>query len=153
MARYAEEVDPDAVVRFARQVAFTARTVEHTLGELTLTGYRILTLVAQGDARASVIARLLAVGRPTVTYAVDALVDRGLVERVADVRDRRVMHLSLTADGAEELAAAEDRLRDRFGAVFARVEDAEVLLEGFDRFYQALPAARPGEGPTPPPPV
>jgi DNA-binding MarR family transcriptional regulator len=57
--------------------------------------------------------------------------ERGLVERVHDDIDRRVVHVRLTARGAAVLEEAEETRRQRFGAVVASLtpEQQERALE------------------------
>lgn len=126
-------MDDAALIAYGRHLAFMARAVESALGDLSMTSYRILALVSQGDARSSRIAGRLALGRPAVSYAVDTLAEKGLLTRSVDERDRRAVRLEITEAGRRALADADravadylrplaDRLRDP-GAVSAVVAD------------------------------
>jgi DNA-binding MarR family transcriptional regulator len=46
---------------------------------------------------------------PTMSRIVDALVDRGLLTRVTDPRDRRSVRIAVTADGMQLLSAGRER--------------------------------------------
>jgi len=46
---------------------------------------------------------------PTMSRIVDALVDRGLITRVTDPRDRRSVRIAATAEGAHLLDAGRER--------------------------------------------
>lgn len=91
-------------------------------------GYLVLLAAGDGEPRAqAAIARQLGLDRTVMTYVVDALEDRGLIERRADPADRRVRLLVLTVDGRAVLEAA----RAQIDAVEAR------LLGGLDTEQQA----------------
>lgn len=70
--------------------------------DLSIKQLRILLLVASGEAiTASDVAARLGVKQPTVSGAIDQLVDHGLVERSASLPDRRSKRLSPTDRGRE----------------------------------------------------
>ena len=133
-------MDDAVVARYGRSIAFLARTIESALGELTLTAYRVLVLVAMGDARSSEIAARLAIGRPTVTYAVDSLAERGLLTRSSADDDRRVARLEVTRAGRKALADAEAAIADRLRPVFERLDDPDSVLAALDAFQAAQAA-------------
>ncbi len=126
------------IARLARQVELAAASVD-----LTLSQYRALCLLGDGQEAASALAEKLAVSRPSVTGVIDGLVARSLVERHHDGDDRRRIGLGLTADGRRLLAAAdcevERRLRDiaAYGA-----ENADAAFEGLGSWKEALDAYR-----------
>ena len=49
----------------------------------------------------------LDISAPNMAVTLDRLVERGWVERVRSTRDRRAMHIHLTAEGTELVARAE----------------------------------------------
>lgn len=118
-------VDDATLAAFGRNVAFLARTIEASLGPMSLTAYRVLTLIDQGDERSSQIAGRLAVGRPTVTYAVDALVEKGLLTREPVEGDRRVVRLALTKEGRAALARADASIAAWMRRVFDQLDDPD----------------------------
>lgn len=122
-------VDDAALISYGRHLAFMARAVESALGDLSMTSYRILVLVAQGDERSSRIAGRLALGRPAVSYAVDTLVEKGLMTRTVDERDRRVAKLDLTDAGHDALADADRAVADYLRPVTDRMSNADALPE------------------------
>src|SRR5262247_2755234 len=93
--------------RAVRGLAFAARKLERSAGDLTLAQYRVLALVAAGDERSSHVAERLAVAKPTITAVVDGLVERGLVTRSAVEGDRRSLRLALTPAGTGALRKAD----------------------------------------------
>jgi DNA-binding MarR family transcriptional regulator len=135
-------VADEELARYGRQLTLLARVIEATLGDLSLTGYRVLALVEQGDHRSSEIARQLAVGRPTVTYAVDTLVDKGLLERETAESDRRVIQLRLTRAGREALRRADRAITARLRPVFEHIEDPDAALRTLHQVHDATVATR-----------
>ena len=135
-------MDDADLAAYGRHLAFLARTVEAALGDLSLTAYRVLSLVAQGDERSSQIAGRLALGRPTVTYAVDNLVEKGLLERTTLESDRRVVRLALTDAGEGALAKADAAIASRLRPIFERVDDPTAVLDAMTAFQRASAATR-----------
>jgi len=121
-------------------VARLHRLLEHTPdAELTIPQYRLLGLLAAGDERSGMLARRLAVSKPTVTALVDGLVERGYAERLADADDRRSVTVSITsagrvavdATGAVLRAALDDVVGgcDEPAAVYAAIADLGRALD------------------------
>ncbi|MGW4486700.1 MarR family winged helix-turn-helix transcriptional regulator [Amycolatopsis sp. NPDC004368] len=121
-----------------RALARLSRLVERSSGELNLAHYRVLSAIASGDERASRVAQRLALGRPAISAAVDALTKRGLLIRGDVDADHRATALSLTPQGERLLASTEARMVDVLGALVARTPDAEVVLESLGRLGDAL---------------
>lgn len=90
-----------------RGVAFAARTIERSLGAMTLAQLRILTLVARDPIRASALADGAALSRPTLTGLLEGLAAKDWVERCAVDGDRRGVSLSITDTGRVALQEAE----------------------------------------------
>ena len=115
----------------ARVLARLSRIVEHALADaddLTLSQYRLLAFLSQGDWAASALADRLDVSRPSITGLVDGLVKRGLVERRPGVDDRRRVDHVLTAAGKQVLRAADERADAAIRTVFADL-DADVAAD------------------------
>ncbi|RBY80465.1 MarR family transcriptional regulator [Blastococcus sp. TF02-09] len=111
-------------------------------------------LVRLGPLRQGALAEHLKADPSTVSRHVAALVDEGLVRRVADESDGRATRLVVTDAG---LAALEQLGRDR-AAVLERVttdwtEDDLATFTGLlGRFLDDLAAALPGDAATAAPP-
>jgi DNA-binding MarR family transcriptional regulator len=122
--------DPDdaARARAVRGLALAARSLEQAAGDLTLAQYRVLAYVAAGAERSSLVARGLALAKPTVTATVDALVERKLLTREAVEGDRRSLRLAVTRAGASALTAAERSMGERLREIVEYAGDAEALL-------------------------
>jgi DNA-binding MarR family transcriptional regulator len=131
----------DAVrARAVRGLALAARSLEQAAGDLTLAQYRVLAFVASGAERSSLVARGLALAKPTVTAAVDGLVERNLLTREAVEGDRRSLRLAVTPTGAAALRAAEHSMAERLDRVLEHARDPEALIEALCDLDDALAA-------------
>ncbi len=98
----------------------------HTLNrpDIGLTMPQMITLFAiraVGTCRMSELAEVTQQSAGTLTGIVDRLIEDGLVGRVRDTDDRRVVQVVLTATGEERLMRVEQ----------ARCEDMEHILDQF----------------------
>ena len=127
-------------------LARLARVLERACGELepplTLAQYRLLAMIASGSDRASHLAGLLALAKPTVSATVDTLVERHLVERSTSRDDRRVTTLTVTVDGRGVLTSAEVSMRARLDGVLAHVDDPDAIARSFASLSAALDERR-----------
>jgi long-chain acyl-CoA synthetase len=125
-----------------RVAARLAKQVELALAEaeLSLPQYRVLLYLARGSEMASNLAGRLDVSRPTVTAIVDGLVARGLVDRIADPRDRRRVRHELTAEGKSALASGDRAVHDRLHRLAGHLSQAQArrAFEGLALWEQAL---------------
>lgn len=92
--------------------------------------------------RMSDVSRYMMISKPAATQAVNRLVEKGLVERVNDESDRRVVYIQPTEAGRrlfdEELdkrLSFMDRVLERMG-----VQEAAMLTRLLDRFFYAIAA-------------
>jgi len=130
------------LVRAIRALALAARSLERAVGasELTLAQFRVLSLVAAGDERSSLLADRLAVAKPTITAVVDGLVERGLVARAAVAGDRRSIRLSLTPAGVAALRTAEREASAALAGILVHARDRDALLAALADLDDALAA-------------
>lgn len=135
-------MDEAALAAYGRSIAQVARVVEASLGGLTLSAYRILSLVAEGNERSSQIAGRLALARPTISNAVDQLVDRGFLARAASPQDRRAVILTITDAGRMAIAEADAAIAERLSPIFKRLDDPEVVLRSMEQLQTAIAAYR-----------
>lgn len=104
------------MARLAKHVELSLASVD-----LTLSQYRLLTSLAEGEAGSSRLAERMAISPPTVTSVVDGLVARGLVERRPDRADRRRQRLVLTEAGERAVAQADAAVEARFHGLLDRL--------------------------------
>jgi len=121
-----------------RTLARASRLIERASDELSLAHYRVLSAIGSGDERASRIATRLAVGKPAMSAAVDALCRRGLVERLEVRDDQRAVALRLTATGTDLLDRVETEIVRRFETLWARTGDADRVVEALVALGRAM---------------
>lgn len=110
-------------------------------GPISLVHLQVLMLLDDEGAQAMhALAEALDVSQASATGIVDRMEQRGLVSRLRDEADRRVIRVELTASGRQLLAAIAAERRERLAVVLADLSDEE--LEGFLRGSQALRRAR-----------
>jgi DNA-binding MarR family transcriptional regulator len=112
------------VARLARQVEVALATLD-----LSPAQYRMLVQIARGTDASSSLAQKLAVSAPSVTSVVEALVQRGAVERAHSAADRRRIALALTEPGRALLASAEEALQKKLQGIADELAD-EALISG-----------------------
>jgi DNA-binding MarR family transcriptional regulator len=98
----------------------------------------VLAAVADGDERASRVAARLALGKPTVSAAVESLTKRGLLSREDAADDRRATTLALTPAGKAALAEVEGEMLARLDDLCARTPDPDAVLDALARLGEAL---------------
>lgn len=102
-------------------------------------------IAAEGALRPGVLAERLRVTPRSVTEVVDALIERGLVNRDTDPTDRRAMVLTLTPAGdalADEIRACRAAHTDRVFAGAFSAEERATLTELLDRLSAHLDRPR-----------
>jgi len=121
-----------------RALARASRLLERGCGELSLSHYRVLSAVAAGDERASRLAQRLALGKPTISAAVESLAVRGYVHRRAVDEDQRAVALSVTDEGLRALAQAETAMTHRLAALLACADRPERVVSALGELEAAL---------------
>ena len=117
------------VVEAVRALARASRILERASGELNLAHYRVLSAIASGDERASLVAARLALGKPTVSATVDSLCQRGLLTRTHADGDLRVTVLRLTDAGSALLDGVEAEMVRRIEGLLAATPGGDQLIE------------------------
>jgi DNA-binding MarR family transcriptional regulator len=115
--------------------------LERACTDLSLPQYRLLAMVAEGDERATALAGRLALAKPTITAAVDGLVERDLVTRFVVEGDRRAVGIRITPAGQQALAATEQAMTERMQNLLDRCADPDAVVAGIDQLRGALDAA------------
>ncbi|MBG9793500.1 transcriptional regulator [Paenibacillus dendritiformis] len=121
-----------------------ARTLWHDMANvkelgLTIAQYSLLNVIERrGPGKVSMLAEQLGVTSSAVTVMIDRLLDSGLVDRVPDKSDRRVVLVSITEAGHHLLRQAQDRSRRTLTAYLSLLEEGE--LEQLVRLSEKLAA-------------
>jgi DNA-binding MarR family transcriptional regulator len=104
--------------------------------ELKVVEFSILMLVAaNAEVNQKQIGAALDISAPNLAVTLDRMVERGWVERVRGTRDRRSMHIHLTAAGrelvqrAEKIAATMEAPALRMLSVAERALLIELLMK------------------------
>jgi len=71
------------------------------------------------------VAEMLGTGLPTATGLVNRMEDRGLVERLRDADDRRVVLVQLSDGGRSELSALQATRRRRMAAALEKLSQQQ----------------------------
>ena len=119
--------------------------------ELTMPQARTMFLLhRQGPTRMGVLSEHLGRGLPSVTGMVDRLVNKGLVERVEDPSDRRVVACRLTDEGKRAVERFWQVSRERRLALAdaLTLDELEAVVPALDIFIRAA-ARRETERPAP----
>ena len=95
------------------------------------------TLVRMTD-----VSRQLLISKPAATQTVNRLVERGLVERVSDENDRRVVYIRATEAGRNFFETQMDKNLDLVDRVVVRMgeDDANKLAALLNHFFDAITA-------------
>jgi DNA-binding MarR family transcriptional regulator len=96
-------------------------------GELTISQYHLLEPLLRAEAPLGVgeLACAAGVSAPTATRMLAGLERDGIVERRGCPRDRRVVHVALTAAGAERMARKRERIQARHEELYRSLEPGE----------------------------
>jgi len=107
--------------------AFAGRCHERSISMAHL---HLMTLLdAHGPLAMGRVAEMLGTGLPTATGLVTRMEDRGLVERLRDADDRRVVLVQLSSGGRQELSVLQATRRRRMAAALEQLSpDQRVLL-------------------------
>lgn len=99
--------------------------------EVGLTAPQLLVLQAiqgLGEVSISKLSQEISLSQATVTNIIDRLESRNLVSRHRSTLDRRVVHTTLTDEGAAKIQEAPTPLQDTFSKRFAELEDWEQSM-------------------------
>ncbi len=104
--------------------------------------WALKTLEAEGRMAVGRLAEALVVHQSSLSVLIDRLEDRGLVRRVREARDRRVVEVELTRRGAALVADAPDPAQGRLLHGLEAMSLAEVrrIRQSVDRLVEAMEA-------------
>ena len=110
-------------------------------GAISLVHLHVLSVLEHDGPQAMRgLAEALDVSRASATGIVDRMAERGLVTRQRGTADRRVIRVSLTAEGGALLSGLSAERREAVGELLDELTDAE--LEGFLLGARAMRRAR-----------
>ena len=127
----APPVDRDAMVNAVLTasrvlVAVAARSLADAGGDVTLTQYRTLVILAsRGPQNLATLAEAVAVTPPTASRLCERLVRKGLVRRRTDRNDRRQVRIALSETGQALVDAVTVRRRQEITDLLASIPAEE----------------------------
>jgi len=143
------EVLMDSILAFSRRVA---RESAHPGGKKFNPSRFVLKKVEElGPVRMSELGRHMEISKPYMTCIVDMLIDEGLVERVYDPRDRRVVKIRITGAGRDVLREFTEAVRasivrrlsslssEDVSSLLESMQDANRILSKLDATGQSNP--------------
>jgi DNA-binding MarR family transcriptional regulator len=119
-----------------------SRAIERAETGISAPQYRILKLAAAGGERSTRLAQRLAVAKPTLTAIADGLVAAGYAIREAEPGDRRVVRLSLTAEGRAALERADAAYAAWLDPLLAQTGQPAAVLHALGLLGDALSRER-----------
>jgi DNA-binding MarR family transcriptional regulator len=107
---------------------------------ISATQFYAVRALEQRDRTAGELARAISVRLPTLTQIVDALVDRGWIERRDDPTDRRKVWLGLTERGREAARFAATAAEERLETVLSEMTQPQrrALVKGMEALRLAI---------------
>lgn len=88
--------------------------------------YVLMSLQERGPMTVSELAGLLNVSPPSASSILDRIEENGLIERVRDLDDRRVVRVRLLDKGGEVVEDMSGMKRDSLRALFENLTDEEL---------------------------
>ncbi len=105
--------------------------------------YILMTLQERGAMTISELAHLLSVSAPSASSILDRMEEHGLVERVRDDVDRRVVHVGITQPGSHLMEEVMGLKREQMQQLLDSMTDRELehVVEGAAAVDRALSRA------------
>lgn len=122
------------------RLTYSAIAADPAMGSLTVAQSKAISLLYhQGDQTVSEVATGLGISLPAASELIDRLLDRRLVLRTADPKDRRRMIVSLTPESLAYARHMHDVQRTQVRAALAQMPKSEWPV--FVKSLRALAAA------------
>jgi DNA-binding MarR family transcriptional regulator len=116
------------LVEAVRAMSRLSRIVERASDELSFADYRVMSAIAEGEARASRLASRLLLGKPTISSTIDSLSRRGYIVKSTVEGDNRAVELTLSAEGAELFERMEARMVRQLELLAERTPDPATVV-------------------------
>lgn len=112
--------------------------------ELTVDQFKTLRFLRHNaNSTASELAQFFCVGKSSITAIITRLSDKGLLDRVPDDDDRRVIHLKLTEEGERISSLLEERVQNVLADIIEHFDEKEAIafIETFEKLAKVVKAA------------
>lgn len=109
--------------------------------EMSLEQFGIIRQLAlNGAMRPNELAKILGVHKSAITQKSDKLVEKGIIERKADSKDRRYLFLHLTPSGQNLYTKTEQAVTELIGSYLKELdlEEFEVFLKVYEKLNQII---------------
>jgi len=83
-------------------------------------------LEREGSLPVSEIGKRLLISKPQMTHLIDKLIHLGIVDRLPDTSDRRIINIGLTPNGKAKLARDKEIVRGSIRKKLSCLEDKEL---------------------------
>ncbi|AGG08551.1 MULTISPECIES: MarR family winged helix-turn-helix transcriptional regulator [Dehalococcoides] len=107
-------------------------SVAHTAGDVLALGHTQLMVLRAVEKNKGTgikdLANLLNISPSAVTQIVDGLVEKGLLTREMDLKDRRAISLSLTAEASGRIVEIKKQTTLKIVAAFDALNDDELAM-------------------------
>ena len=129
----------ERLMKLVRSQAFGDSETTGALAALTLL-FQEQQLEGDTPVRMTDVSRRMMISKPAATQVVNRLVDRGLVERLSDESDRRVVYIRATEAGRAFYEEKMDRNLNLVDRVVDRMgmESADDLASLLNHFFDAI---------------
>ncbi len=106
-------------------------------------GYTILSIPEKDTLRMNELSRIMGVDNSTMTRMVDQLVEKTLVYRKPDEKDRRLVRIGLTGKGQELHGDLEEELKNFYKEALDEFNEDEriVIIHSLEQLNQAYAKA------------
>jgi MarR family transcriptional regulator, 2-MHQ and catechol-resistance regulon repressor len=102
---------------------------EMSQNNLSITEFSVLeVLFYQGKQTIQQIGNRILISSGSMTYVIDKLEQKGIIKRNDCREDRRVIHITLTAEGIEMMESIMPKYQDMIDSIFADLTDNESQL-------------------------
>jgi DNA-binding MarR family transcriptional regulator len=130
----------ETLLPFWQRLRSTIRSYAAENFNLTVEQFHILRLLQHGRRSVSELAAEKRISRPAISQAVEALVQRGLLTRIPDARDRRCNQLELTPEGQALMGAINQHARLWIASHLQghSQEDLAVIIQGLGTLQSAF---------------
>lgn len=108
---------------------------------LTLEQYTLLASINQsGKCTPTELSDLFCVNKSAITAMITRLEGKGLIERVRDVKDRRVVYLSLTEEGRTMCELGNRNIARQLGRNLQKCTEAEIetFITSFEKLAELM---------------
>ncbi|WP_208558773.1 MarR family winged helix-turn-helix transcriptional regulator [Marinilactibacillus kalidii] len=118
-----------ALTTILRAASSVERVVKEdmTSYDLNATEFTVMEyLYNKGKQPIQMIGKKILLASSSITYVIDRLEEKGLVKRVADVKDRRVTFAELTEDGHKKMAEIFPQHAETIEKLFKELSDSDL---------------------------